>query len=170
MSEWVSQWVSQSVSESLTSIANDRTRVRQKQFKVQIIGILEEIDSFYWPKMHLWKGDKKYWQGPSPPLDLDKIHKNSSFFSWRLPFENVFENWRTPGEQSEWQDRGRWQRGRQWREAACKSVDEDPAIFIAKLCSAWILKYFLLTQSAQWYIWANRAMGENNLSLNDLPY
>ena len=31
----------------------------KKQFKVQIIGILEEIDSFYWPKMHLWKGAKK---------------------------------------------------------------------------------------------------------------
>ena len=24
------------------------------QFKVQISGILEEKDSFYWPKMHLW--------------------------------------------------------------------------------------------------------------------
>ena len=29
-------------------------------FKVQIIGILEEIDSFYWPKLHLWKGDKRF--------------------------------------------------------------------------------------------------------------
>ena len=26
------------------------------QFKAQIIGILEVIDSFYWPKMHSWKG------------------------------------------------------------------------------------------------------------------
>ena len=48
-------------------------------FKVQIIGILEEIDSFYWPKMHLWKGAKKIGQGP-PPSHLDKIQKNSSFF------------------------------------------------------------------------------------------
>ena len=48
--------------------------------------------------------------------------------------ENVFKNLRTPGEQSEWQDIGRWQRGRQWREAACRSDDEDPAISIAKLC------------------------------------
>ena len=24
----------------------------KKQFKVQYIGIFEEIDSFYWPKMH----------------------------------------------------------------------------------------------------------------------
>ena len=30
------------------------------EFKVQIIGILEEIDSPYWPKMHLWKVDKKF--------------------------------------------------------------------------------------------------------------
>ena len=48
-------------------------------FKVQIIGILEEIDSFYWPKLHLWKGDKKIGQGPPPP-HLDKIKKNCSFF------------------------------------------------------------------------------------------
>ena len=34
-------------------------------FKVQIISILEEIDSFYWPKMHLWKGAKKF--GPANP-------------------------------------------------------------------------------------------------------
>ena len=32
--------------------------------KVQIIGILQEIDSFYWPKMHLWKGAKKFGRGP----------------------------------------------------------------------------------------------------------
>ena len=56
----------------------------QKQFKVQIIGILEEIDSFYWPKMHLWKGDKKFGQGPPNP-HLDIIQKNSNFFSWNRP-------------------------------------------------------------------------------------
>ena len=39
----------------------------KKQFKVQIIVILEEIYSFYWPKMHLWKGDKNFGQGPSSP-------------------------------------------------------------------------------------------------------
>ena len=44
----------------------------KKLFKVQIISILEEIDSFYWPKMHSWKGDKKFGQGPLPP-HLDKI-------------------------------------------------------------------------------------------------
>ena len=31
----------------------------KQQFKFQIIGILEEIDSYYWPKMHLWKDDKQ---------------------------------------------------------------------------------------------------------------
>ena len=30
-----------------------------KLFNSQTIDILEEIDSFYWPKMHLWKGAKK---------------------------------------------------------------------------------------------------------------
>ena len=34
----------------------------KKYFKVQIIGIFEKIDSFYWPKMHLWNGDKKFGQ------------------------------------------------------------------------------------------------------------
>ena len=56
----------------------------KKQFKVQIIGILEEIDSFYWPKMHLWKGAKKIGQSLSPP-HLEKIQKNSSFFSGCRP-------------------------------------------------------------------------------------
>ena len=57
----------------------------KKQFKVQIIGILEEIDSFYWPKMHLWKGDKKIGQGPAPAPHLDNIQKPSIFFSWNFP-------------------------------------------------------------------------------------
>ena len=40
---------------------------KKKQFKVQTIGILEEKDSYYWPKMHLWKCGKKIWQPPRPP-------------------------------------------------------------------------------------------------------
>ena len=33
----------------------------KKQLKVQCIGIFEEIDSFYWPKMHfLKKGQKNF--------------------------------------------------------------------------------------------------------------
>ena len=56
----------------------------KKQFKVQIIGIMEELNSFYLPKMHLWKGEKKLDRALLPPSHLDKIHKNSSFF--RDPF------------------------------------------------------------------------------------
>ena len=56
----------------------------KKQFKVQIIDILEEKDSFYWLKMDLWKGAKKL-GGPSPPPHLEKIQKNSSFSSGARP-------------------------------------------------------------------------------------
>ena len=40
----------------------------KKQLKVQYIGIFEEIDSFYWPKMHfLKKGQKiRAWVDPTP--------------------------------------------------------------------------------------------------------
>ena len=48
-------------------------------FKVQIIGILEEIGSFYWPKMYLWKGDKKFGQGP-PALSFGQNPKEQQFF------------------------------------------------------------------------------------------
>ena len=42
----------------------------KKQLKVQYIGIFEEIDSFYSPKMHfLKKGQKiRAWVDPPPPL------------------------------------------------------------------------------------------------------
>ena len=56
-----------------------------QQFKVQIIGFLEEIDSSFWAKMHLWEGAKNFGQGPSPPPHLDKIQKNSYFFSGNRP-------------------------------------------------------------------------------------
>ena len=39
----------------------------------KLLYVLEEIDSFYWPKMHLWRGAKKFGQGPPPPPHLDKI-------------------------------------------------------------------------------------------------
>ena len=51
-------------------------------FKVPIIGILEEIDSFSDQKCTSWKCDKKFGQGPpgrSSPPHLDKIQKNSRF-------------------------------------------------------------------------------------------
>ena len=40
----------------------------KKQLKVQIIIILEEIDFFYWPKMHFLKICQKIGQGPPTPL------------------------------------------------------------------------------------------------------
>ena len=46
-----------------------------------IIGILEKIDSFYWPKMHLWKGDKKFEQGPPPPLIWKKSKRTAVLFA-----------------------------------------------------------------------------------------
>ena len=52
----------------------------KKQFKVQIIGILEEIDSFYWPKMNLWKGDKTFGQGTPSPLIWTKSKRTTKFF------------------------------------------------------------------------------------------
>ena len=55
----------------------------KKQFKIQIIGILEEKDSFYWPKMHLWKGDKKFGQGPPPP-SFGQNPKVKQFFSGEI--------------------------------------------------------------------------------------
>ena len=40
----------------------------KKQLKVQYIGIFEEIDSFYWPKMHLLNEGQKIraWVDPLP--------------------------------------------------------------------------------------------------------
>ena len=49
-----------------------------KKFKVKIIGILEERDSFYWSKMHLWKGAKNLGRALPP--------KEQQFFSsWERP-------------------------------------------------------------------------------------
>ena len=45
---------------------------------VQIIGILEEIDSFYWLKMHLWKG--------APPLIWTKSKRTVAFFRDNVPY------------------------------------------------------------------------------------
>ena len=52
-----------------------------KQFKVQIIGILEEIDSSNWPKMHLWKGDKKL--GRAPHSLIWTKSKRTAVFFWK---------------------------------------------------------------------------------------
>ena len=52
----------------------------KKQLKVQYIGILEEIDSFYWPNMHLWNGDKKLGRALPPPLIWTKSKRTAAFF------------------------------------------------------------------------------------------
>ena len=54
------------------------------KFKVQIISILEEIDSFIDQKCTSWKCAKK-WAEPSPLPHLDKIQKKASFFSAECP-------------------------------------------------------------------------------------
>ena len=55
----------------------------KKQFKVQIVGFMEEIDSFSGPKMHLWKGQKKFGQGP--PLIWTKSKRRATFFRETFP-------------------------------------------------------------------------------------
>ena len=54
----------------------------KKQLKVQYIGIFEEIDSFYWPKMHfLKKGQKiRAWVDSTPPL-IWTMSERKRFFS-----------------------------------------------------------------------------------------
>ena len=47
---------------------------------VQILCILEEIESFYWPKMHLWKDAKKFGQGPAPPSFGQNPKEEQLFF------------------------------------------------------------------------------------------
>ena len=41
----------------------------KNQLKFQYIGIFEEINSFYWPKMHFLKEGQQFraWVDPSPP-------------------------------------------------------------------------------------------------------
>ena len=56
----------------------------KKQFKVQIIGILEKIDSYNWPKMHLWKVDKKFGQGP--PSFGQNPKEQQLFFRETFPY------------------------------------------------------------------------------------
>ena len=52
----------------------------KKQLKVQYIGIFEEIDSFYWQKMHFLKEGQKIraWVDP-PPFHLGSA-RNKTFF------------------------------------------------------------------------------------------
>ena len=51
----------------------------KKQLKVQYIGIFEEMDSFYWPKMHFLKEGQKIWAWVDPPL-FGQCPKENVFF------------------------------------------------------------------------------------------
>ena len=53
----------------------------KKQLKVQYIGIFEEIDSFYWPKMHFLKEGQKIraWVDLPPPFHLGNARKKTIF-------------------------------------------------------------------------------------------
>ena len=51
----------------------------KKQFKVQIMGILEEIDSFLLTKNALMKRCQKIWAGPSPPFIWKKSKRTAAF-------------------------------------------------------------------------------------------
>ena len=67
----------------------------KKQLKVQYIGIFEEIDSFYWPKMHfLKKGQKIRAWVDSPFHSGPKENVLSSFTS--DVYANVSSNFGWP--------------------------------------------------------------------------
>ena len=55
----------------------------KKQLKVKYIGIFEEIDSFYWPKMHFLKKGQKLrvwvWDNPPPPPHSGNARKKTFF-------------------------------------------------------------------------------------------
>ena len=57
----------------------------KKQLKVQYIGIFEEIDSFYWPKMHFLQEGQKIWAwvDPPPPPIIRAKPERKRFFSLR---------------------------------------------------------------------------------------
>ena len=60
------------------------------QFKVQISGILEEKDSFYWPKMHSWKCDKKFGQGPfNRKSSCQELYCLDNYYRRRMPKEKI---------------------------------------------------------------------------------
>ena len=59
----------------------------KKQLKVQYIEIFEEIDSFYWTKMHFLKEGQKIraWVDP-PPLFRKCPEENVFFFIEAFPY------------------------------------------------------------------------------------
>ena len=53
----------------------------KKQLKVQYIGIFEEIDSFYWPKMYFLKKGQKIRAWGDPPPIIRAMPERKRFFS-----------------------------------------------------------------------------------------
>ena len=53
----------------------------KKQLKVQYIGIFEEINSFYWPKMHFLKEGQKIRAWVDPPPLIRAMPEGKRFFS-----------------------------------------------------------------------------------------
>ena len=51
----------------------------KKQLKVQYIGIVEEINSLYWPKMHLLKEGQKIRAWVDPPPSFGQCPKENVF-------------------------------------------------------------------------------------------
>ena len=52
----------------------------KKQLKIQYIGIFEEIDSFYWPKMHFLKEGQKIRAWVDPPPLIRAMPERKRFF------------------------------------------------------------------------------------------
>ena len=53
----------------------------KKQLKVQYIGIFEEIDSFYWPKMHFLKEGQKIRAWVDHPPIIRAMPERKRFFT-----------------------------------------------------------------------------------------
>ena len=52
----------------------------KKQLKVPYIGIFEEIDSFYWPKMYFLKKGQKNRARVDPPPLIQAMPERKRFF------------------------------------------------------------------------------------------
>ena len=55
----------------------------KKQLKVQYIGIFEEKDSFYWPKMYFLRKGQKIRAWVDPPPSFGQCPKENVFFPLR---------------------------------------------------------------------------------------
>ena len=65
----------------------------KKQLKVQYIGIFEEIDSFYWPKMHFLKKGQKIRAWLDPPLPNSGNARKKTFFFLLMSSLSRVHNW-----------------------------------------------------------------------------